>query len=67
MAVLEGHKDWLISVAFSPDGLHVVTTSDDQTARVWDAGDGHQTADSGGPHGCRSVGDLFDRSTGIVS
>lgn len=26
----------MTSAAFSPDGRHIVTASDDQTARVWD-------------------------------
>jgi WD40 repeat protein len=30
------------SVAFSPDGMHVITTSDDQTARIWDAANGEE-------------------------
>jgi WD40 repeat protein len=34
---LSGHKGSLNSAAFSPDGSHVVTTSSDKTARIWDA------------------------------
>ena len=37
VAVLDGHQDWVNSVAFSPDGLQVVTASSDATARIWDA------------------------------
>ena len=33
--VLEGHEDDVNSAAFSPDGLRIVTGSDDKTARVW--------------------------------
>jgi WD40 repeat protein len=34
--VLEGHRDTVTSVAFSPDGRRVMTGSSDHTARVWD-------------------------------
>jgi WD40 repeat protein len=32
---LEGHEDTVFHVAFSPDGLRLVTSSQDWTARVW--------------------------------
>ena len=32
------------SSAFSPDGKHIVTASDDKTARIWDAQTGRQIA-----------------------
>ena len=32
------HSDWVKSVAFSPDGSSIVSGSDDQTIKVWDAG-----------------------------
>lgn len=38
--MLEGHLDRVRSAAFSPDGTRVVTASDDNTARVWDAATG---------------------------
>ena len=34
---LEGHTEGALCVAFSPDGKRIVTTSVDDTARVWDA------------------------------
>lgn len=33
---LKGHEGLVLSTAFSPDGLNVVTASTDATARVWD-------------------------------
>lgn len=37
---LEGHKDWLWAVAFSPDAQRVVTGSGDGTAMLWSASTG---------------------------
>ena len=34
---MEGHSDCVRSVAFSPDGAHVVSGSVDNTVRIWDA------------------------------
>ena len=31
------HRDFITSVAYSPDGMRIVTTSVDKTARIWDA------------------------------
>ena len=42
--VLKGHKSSLWSASFTPDGRRVVTASEDDTARVWDAGSGDQLA-----------------------
>jgi len=33
---LHGHTDMICSVEFSRDGQHIVTASDDKTARIWD-------------------------------
>ena len=40
--VLQGHRDGVRSVAFSPDGRHIVSGSDDKIIRVWDAQTGGQ-------------------------
>ena len=34
---IQGHEGDVTSVTFSPDGLKIVSGSDDQTIRVWDA------------------------------
>ncbi|KAJ6583549.1 WD40-repeat-containing domain protein [Mycena vulgaris] len=39
---LDGHEDRVWSVAFSPDGLHAISGSDDKTVRVWDVATGKQ-------------------------
>ena len=43
-SVLRGHEDSVNSGFFSPDGTRVVTASDDNTARVWDAASGEELA-----------------------
>jgi WD40 repeat protein len=37
LRILEGHKNAVVFAAISPDGATIVTTSLDQTARLWDA------------------------------
>jgi WD40 repeat protein len=35
--LLNGHSDFVTSIAFSPDGKHIVSGSRDKSVRVWDA------------------------------
>jgi WD40 repeat protein len=43
---LEGHTGVITSASYSPDGIKILTTSKDHTARVWDARTGIQLAPS---------------------
>jgi WD40 repeat protein len=38
------HEGPVNSIAFSPDGRYIATTSDDKTAGLWDAASGHKVA-----------------------
>src|SRR6185503_6035023 len=44
LSTLAGHSDAVTTVAFTQDGTHVITTSNDKTVGVWDARTGSQTA-----------------------
>ena len=39
----KGHKGWVTSVAFSPDGKRIASASSDGTLKVWDATTGEET------------------------
>ncbi|WP_119068296.1 eIF2A-related protein [Aggregatilinea lenta] len=43
LRVLQGHTDYVRSVAWSPDGTRLASGSDDTTLRVWDVTSGMQT------------------------
>ncbi|KAG8776686.1 hypothetical protein FRC12_000784 [Ceratobasidium sp. 428] len=53
----EGHTDSVNSVAYSPDGAHVVSGSSDNTIRIWDAHTGQPIGQplQGHTHWVRSV------------
>lgn len=33
---LSGHGSWVLSIAFSPDNVHFVSSSSDRTVKIWD-------------------------------
>ena len=39
---LRGHSDCVTSVAYSPDGKHIVSGSRDNTVKIWDAQSGEE-------------------------
>jgi WD40 repeat protein len=73
---LKGHTDWVRSVAFSPDGKHIVSGSGDNSVRVWDASTGDKLKELKGhtnqvtsvafsPDGKHIVSGLYDNSTWV--
>jgi WD40 repeat protein/serine/threonine protein kinase len=38
----QGHTDWVLALAFSPDGRRLATGSADQTVRLWDLSTGQE-------------------------
>jgi WD40 repeat protein/serine/threonine protein kinase len=46
-----GHTDWVTTVAFSPDGLRVISGSRDRSVRVWDVSTGQEIQRFGAVNG----------------
>ena len=44
MRTLTGHSDWVLSVAFSPDGKRVASGSGDGLVKIWDTKTGVQVS-----------------------
>jgi WD40 repeat protein len=64
---LTGHTDWVMAVAYSPDGTRIVSGSDDQTVRVWDAQTGTEVQQLTGHTGPVSAVAYSPDGTRIVS
>ena len=41
---LTGHSDLVRSVAYSPDGKHIASASDDMTVKIWDSTTGKEVS-----------------------
>jgi WD40 repeat protein len=61
LLTLKGHTGAVTSASFSRDGSRIITTSSDQTAKVWDARTGHELATL---HGLTSDRDSVSISPG---
>ena len=35
LKTLRGHSDWVLSVAYSPDGTKIISGSFDETVKIW--------------------------------
>ena len=44
MCTLRGHSGPVYSVAYSPDGKHIVSGSQDETVKVWDSQTGKEVS-----------------------
>jgi WD40 repeat protein len=64
--VLRGHRDDVVSAAFSPDGTQIVTASADGTARVWETYGLHM-ATVLAPSDAQDVVALHGHRGGVVS
>ena len=42
LCTLTGHSGYVLSVAYSPDGKHIVSGSRDNTVKIWDAQSGEE-------------------------
>ncbi|MHB1424443.1 MAG: WD40 domain-containing protein [Gemmataceae bacterium] len=55
VAAMKGHTEPVYSVAFTPDGKHVVSGSGDSTLKVWDSASGKEIKSLGGLAGDKKL------------
>lgn len=55
VATMKGHHEAVYSVAFTPDGKHVVSGSGDSTLKIWDSATGKEIKSFGGPAGHKNL------------
>ncbi|HEY7326545.1 MAG TPA: hypothetical protein VH592_02825 [Gemmataceae bacterium] len=55
VATMKGHSEAVYSVAFTPDGKHVVSGSGDHTVKVWDSATGKEIKSFGGQAGHQNL------------
>jgi WD40 repeat protein len=41
--LLQGHSNWVVSLAFPADGKRLISGAGDSTARIWDVESGQET------------------------